>query len=129
MLRPLGDRGPAVADARERKGDGGIFYNYCRQSGLWPKAVSGWDPRKESEKFFPFMPVKNVTREYPPTVLIHGTADTDVPLEQSRTSTSCSCGPLPRPARPRVQCRIVNALQIQSKRDLHYGIDGLGDTG
>jgi acetyl esterase/lipase len=76
--------GPAVADARERKGDGGIFYNFCRQSGLWPKAVSGWDPRKESEKFFPFMPVKNVTREYPPTALIHGTADTDVPIEQSR---------------------------------------------
>ena len=76
--------GPAVADARERKGDGGIFYNFCRQSGLWPKAVSGWDPRAESEKFFPFMPLKNVTREYPPTVLIHGTADTDVPFEQSR---------------------------------------------
>ncbi len=76
--------GPAVADARERKGDGGIFYNFCRQSGLWPKAVSGWDPRNESEKFVPFMPVKNVTREYPPTALIHGTADTDVPFEQSR---------------------------------------------
>jgi len=29
------------------------------------------------------MPVKNVTSEYPPTVLIHGTADTDVPFEQS----------------------------------------------
>ena len=76
--------GPAVADARERKGDGGIFYNFCRQSGLWPKSVSGWDPRNEPEKFFPFMPVKNVTGEYPPTALIHGTADTDVPFEQSR---------------------------------------------
>ena len=76
--------GPAVADARERKGDGGIFYNFCRQSGLWPKAVSGWDPRNESEKFFPFMPVKNVTRDYPPVALIHGTADTDVPFEQSQ---------------------------------------------
>jgi acetyl esterase/lipase len=76
--------GPAVADARERKGDGGVFYNFCRQSGLWPKAVSGWDPRSESEKFLPFMPVKNVTKEYPPTALIHGTADTDVPFEQSR---------------------------------------------
>ena len=75
--------GPAVADARERKGDGGIFYNFCRQTGQWPKAVSGWDPRSESEKFRPFMPVKNVTAAYPPTVLIHGTADTDVPFEQS----------------------------------------------
>jgi acetyl esterase/lipase len=76
--------GPAVADARERKGDGGIFYNFCRQTGQWPKAVSGWDPRGESEKFYPFMPVKNVTSTYPPTVLIHGTADTDVPFEQSQ---------------------------------------------
>ena len=77
-------KGLAVADARERKGDGGVFYNFCRQTGLWPKAVSGWDPRSESEKFFPFMPVKNVTADYPPTVLIHGTADTDVPFEQSQ---------------------------------------------
>jgi len=76
--------GPAVADARERKGDGGVFYNFCRQTGGWPKAVSGWDPRDQSEKFSPFMPVKNVTAHYPPTVLIHGTADTDVPFEQSQ---------------------------------------------
>ena len=76
--------GPVIADARERKGDGGIFYNYCRQTGQWPKAVSGWDPRGESEKFRPYMPVKNVTAQYPPTVLIHGTADTDVPFEQSQ---------------------------------------------
>ena len=29
------------------------------------------------------MPVKNVTHDYPPTMLIHGTDDTDVPYEQS----------------------------------------------
>ncbi len=29
------------------------------------------------------MPVKNVTPDYPPTMLIHGTEDTDVPYEQS----------------------------------------------
>ena len=29
------------------------------------------------------MPVKNVSKEYPPTLLIHGTKDTDVPYEQS----------------------------------------------
>jgi acetyl esterase/lipase len=75
--------GVAVADARDRKGDGGIFYNFCRQTGQWPKAVSGWDPQSEAANFFPYMPVKNVTAAYPPTVLIHGTADTDVPFEQS----------------------------------------------
>lgn len=75
--------GPPISDARDRKGDGGAFYQYCRQTGSWPKAVSGWDPRTEAEKFAPFMPLKNVTKDYPPTLLIHGESDTDVPYEQS----------------------------------------------
>jgi acetyl esterase/lipase len=75
--------GKPIADARERQGDGGGFYQFCRQQGLWPKAVSGWDPKTEPEKFFPFMPVKNVTPDYPPTLMIHGEKDTDVPHEQS----------------------------------------------
>ena len=75
--------GPAIADNRDRKGDGGLFYNYCRQTGTWPKAVSGWDPLEESEKFAPYMPLKNVTKDYPPTLLIHGESDTDVPDEES----------------------------------------------
>ncbi len=75
--------GPPVSDSRDRKGNGGAFYQYCRQQGLWPKAVSGWDPHTETKKFNPYMPVKNVTSDYPPTLLIHGTKDTDVPYEQS----------------------------------------------
>jgi acetyl esterase/lipase len=75
--------GNPVSDSRERKGDGYAFYNFCRQQGLWPKAVSGWDPKKEPNKFFPYMAVKNVTSRYPPTLLIHGDKDTDVPFEQS----------------------------------------------
>lgn len=75
--------GPPISDNRDRKGNGGLFYNFCRQTGSWPKAVSGWDPHKQPEKFHPFMPLKNVTRDYPPTFLLHGDADTDVPFEQS----------------------------------------------
>lgn len=75
--------GPPISDARLRKGDGGAFYQYCRQHGAWPKAVTGWDPHRQPEKFYPFMAVRNVDADYPPTVLIHGTADTDVPHEQS----------------------------------------------
>ena len=75
--------GPPVSDSREREGNGGAFYQYCRQHGTWPKAVSGWDPRSEVDKFVPYMPVRNVTADYPPTMLIHGTEDTDVPYEQS----------------------------------------------
>ena len=75
--------GPPISDSRNRKGNGGAFYQYCRQRGTWPKAVSGWDPHTEAAKFYPYMAVKNVTKEYPPTLLIHGTEDTDVPYEQS----------------------------------------------
>lgn len=75
--------GQPISDSRDRKGDGGGFYQYCRQQGLWPKAVSGWDPKREADRFFPFMPVKNVTAEYPPTLMIHGEKDTDVPHEES----------------------------------------------
>jgi acetyl esterase/lipase len=75
--------GIPIADDRERKGNGGKFYLYCRQQGLWPKGVSGWDPGTEAEKFYPFMPIRNVTADYPPTFLIHGDNDTDVPHEES----------------------------------------------
>jgi acetyl esterase/lipase len=75
--------GPPIADARDRQGDGGAFYQFCRQQGLWPKAVSGWDPHTEAEKFVPYMPVRNVDRHFPPTLLVHGEEDTDVPCEQS----------------------------------------------
>lgn len=33
------------------------------------------------------MPVKSIRTGYSPTVLIHGTADTDVPFEQSQMMT------------------------------------------
>lgn len=75
--------GPAIANSRDRKGNGGAFYQFCRQRGFWPREVSGWDPHKDAKKFGPYMPVNNVTSEYPPTLLIHGTEDTDVPCEQS----------------------------------------------
>ncbi len=75
--------GPPISDSRNRKGNGGAFYQYCRQQGIWPQAVSGWDPIKEAQKFYPYMAVKNVSKDYPPTLLIHGDKDTDVPYEQS----------------------------------------------
>ena len=75
--------GPPISDSRQRQGNGGAFYQFCRQTGRWPLEVSGWDPMQQARKFHPFMPVKNVNRHYPPTMLIHGTNDTDVPYEQS----------------------------------------------
>jgi acetyl esterase/lipase len=59
------------------------FYLYCRQQGLWPKEVSGHDQEKEREWFSDYEPLRNVTSSYPPTMLLHGESDTDVPFEQS----------------------------------------------
>jgi len=59
------------------------FYLYTRQQGVWPIEVAGYDPDNEPEKFDPYCPVRNVTKDYPPTLLLHGDADTDVPFEQS----------------------------------------------
>lgn len=76
--------GPPIANSRDRQGNGGAFYQYCRQRGIWPAEVSGgWDPRRDAAKFHAYMPVKHVTPAFPPTILLHGTADTDVPFEQS----------------------------------------------
>jgi acetyl esterase/lipase len=56
----------------------GKFFVYCRQNGAWPKEVTGHDPLAEPRWFKPYCPVDNVSAQYPPTVLIHGTADNDV---------------------------------------------------
>ena len=61
----------------------GRFYLYCRQQGLWPKEVTGHDQDKEPKAFDPFCPIRNVTKGYPPTLLLHGDKDTDVPYQQS----------------------------------------------
>jgi acetyl esterase/lipase len=59
------------------------YYLYLRQNGLWTREITGFDPGREKEKLDPYCPVRNVTADYPPTLLVHGTQDTDVPYEQS----------------------------------------------
>jgi acetyl esterase/lipase len=59
------------------------YYLYLRQQGLWPLEVSGHDPETEPAFFQLYCPVRSVDREYPPTLLLHGDRDTDVPYDQS----------------------------------------------
>jgi acetyl esterase/lipase len=63
--------------------DRAYFYLYCRQQGRWPIEVAGRDPREDAEWFKPYCPLHNITANYPPAILIHGTSDTDVPHEES----------------------------------------------
>src|SRR5262249_32110611 len=74
--------GPVLSDG-SGKNNRQRFYLYCRQQGLWPREVTGHDPDKEPRAFDAWCPVRNVSPTYPPTLLIHGTADTDVPYQQS----------------------------------------------
>ena len=59
------------------------FYLYCRQNGLWPEEVGGHDPKTESEWFSAYEPIHHISPSYPPTMLLHGEKDTDVPCNQS----------------------------------------------
>ena len=90
LREPLVSRESALAAVGEREISDALefekhrpFYLYCRQQGLWPKEVVGIDPTTGRSQFDRFCPVQNVTRDYPPTLLLHGDRDTDVPFEQS----------------------------------------------
>lgn len=73
---PISERG--FSDSNLNK-----FYLYCRQNGLWTKYVGGVDPKENPSFFVPYCPVQNVSTGYPPTLLLHGDNDTDVPYNQS----------------------------------------------
>jgi acetyl esterase/lipase len=77
--RVVGGEVKTGSDGRPR----GTYYLYLRQNGLWAQEVSGFNTKTEKQKFDPFCPVRNVTPQYPPTLLVHGTADTDVPYQES----------------------------------------------
>ena len=70
-----GVSGPPVVDGRADGRNGARFYLYCRQQGLWPLEVSGFDPDKESAAYDDFCPVRNVTADYPPTLMRSPDAD------------------------------------------------------
>jgi acetyl esterase/lipase len=76
--------GGAVLTGADGAGRGrGKFYLYLRQNGLWTKEVTAFDPDTERSKLDPYCPVRNITADYPPIFMIHGTKDTDVPYELS----------------------------------------------
>jgi pimeloyl-ACP methyl ester carboxylesterase len=79
-LRAVGDE--VIAEPRAGN-NRRLFYLYCRQQGLWPREVGGRDPITDPGWFDRYCPQRNVSSEYPPTMLVHGQEDTDVPHEQS----------------------------------------------
>ncbi len=59
------------------------FYLYCRQTGTWLQRVAGMDPQMQRDAIRQYCPQFNIHKDYPPTLLLHGDADTDVPYQQS----------------------------------------------
>jgi acetyl esterase/lipase len=59
------------------------FYVFCRQNGRWPQEIAGLDPLSQSEQLSNLSPERLVGPHYPPTFLLHGDRDTDVPYEMS----------------------------------------------
>lgn len=55
------------------------IYLYCRQQGVWPEFVT--DPA--STDLSQYCPVNLVDNSFPPTLLLHGDADEDVPYDES----------------------------------------------
>jgi acetyl esterase/lipase len=86
--RPLISKEEALASVGRRiisvgKGRRYTYYFYCRQQGIWPEAVSGYNPEVDHEKLLHACPLYDIGSDYPPTLLLHGDQDTDVPYDQS----------------------------------------------
>lgn len=71
--------GTDAAQAKSR----GAFYRWLRQHGGWTREVTGFDPQRNRQQLDRYCPARQVTSAYPPTLLIHGTEDTDVPYQRS----------------------------------------------
>lgn len=76
-LTAVGDKPVSEDDGRHFR-----FYVYARRHGLWAEAVCG---DLGPEQLASYCPVRNATPDYPPTLLLHGETDSDVPYEQSVT--------------------------------------------
>jgi acetyl esterase/lipase len=55
------------------------FYLRCRQQGTWTRVVAGPQP----SSWVRYCPADNVDSTFPPTFLVHGKNDSDVPFESS----------------------------------------------
>jgi acetyl esterase/lipase len=64
------------------------FYLYCRQEGRWLAEVTGHDPHREPDWFDAVCPLRMIDAGFPPTMLVHGREDTDVPCEESQDLAS-----------------------------------------
>lgn len=79
-------KGPAITNTdsltMDQLKERGSFGLYVMQNGLWTKEVSGYDFRAVPKWFKSYEPRQNVTKDYPPTMLLHGEKDQDTLFPQ-----------------------------------------------
>jgi acetyl esterase/lipase len=63
--------------------DRSLFYLYCRQQGLWLQEVTGHSLPGDLEWLQQYCPLHHIEQDFPPTVLVHGLNDSDVPASES----------------------------------------------
>lgn len=90
--RPI-DRDAALAEVGHRVltgtgGDTGValrksYYPWMRYHGIWTGEMTGFDPVTQGEQIAPYCTIENLTPDYPPTMLLHGELDSDVPVTES----------------------------------------------
>ncbi|WP_252504208.1 alpha/beta hydrolase [Sporosarcina sp. Marseille-Q4943] len=59
------------------------IYMHARQHGVWIEELSGLIPIISKDELSKYCPLFNIQANFPPTLLLHGTEDEDVPYEQS----------------------------------------------
>jgi acetyl esterase/lipase len=74
---------PMTGTNKQTGGPQAKLFTYFKQTGLWARTATGLDPEKDREKLKAFGPVYHVTADYPPTLMLHGTQDKDVPHSQA----------------------------------------------
>jgi acetyl esterase/lipase len=60
-----------------------LFYRWCRQHGSWLREVAGLDPAPGLRPIRDLDPDQRVAPDHPPTLLLHGDADEDVPVART----------------------------------------------
>lgn len=78
-LAALAHTAPDVPDGESRM----PFYLHCRQHGTWVQEVLRLDPVRDAAVLDAWCPVRNVPPDHPPTLLLHGEDDDDVPVGES----------------------------------------------
>ena len=80
--RGIGDKAIVSTGKDEYAARSKLFF-YMKRFGKWTEIVSGIDPLTEPEKLESFCPQRRIGDDFPPLLMLHGTRDSDVPVEQS----------------------------------------------